>query len=78
MKNWKKLFSKRNLDRTLSQGQGAQLFWLLGALAAVVAVLLLVGYVLIFICMPLFLRLVFRWNHIGAVRNEESEVKTVK
>lgn len=44
MKNWKNLFSKRNLDKTLSQGQGAQLFWLLGALAVVVAVLLLVGF----------------------------------
>lgn len=25
---------------------------------------LIVGYILIFICMPLFLKLVFKWNHI--------------
>lgn len=29
-----------------------------------VLISLLVGYVLIFICMPLYLKLVFKWNHI--------------
>ncbi len=37
---------------------------------------LVVGYVLIFICMPLFLKLVFKWNRIGEVRNEVSEVRS--